>query len=270
MDIQLFEKLAFEVWRVASDYLLFAGSAFLLFYVVLRKPLWFRKVQQKMPSYKDYIRNVIYSTLFMVISGVFIVLTFYVGKDYNNVYMDINEHGTIYYVFTFLWMFALHDTWFYFVHRAMHHPVLFKHVHLIHHRSTNPTPLTAYAFHPLEAFLEAIIVILIAFTLPVHVSAIIFYGLFQIVYNAYGHSGFEILPKGFHKSWFGKWVNTSTAHNLHHHKFNGNYGLYTLFWDRLFGTVRDDYNSTYEEVTGRSRKPATTPEFSSVKNGQNV
>lgn len=97
---------------------------------------------------------------------------------------------------------------------------------------------------------------IIAFTLPVHTSAIIFFFVFQITYNVYGHLGFEIFPKGFHKSSIGKWFNTSTAHNLHHHKFNGNYGLYTLFWDRMFGTVREDYDQTYERTTVKPKEQA--------------
>jgi len=261
MDIPFLDKFLFEVWRVVKDYLIFASSTFFLFYVVLRKPLWFRKVQQKMPSFSDYRRDVLYSILSTIISGLVIVLTFHVMSGYHHVYKDINKYGIAYYGFTFFWMFFLHDTWFYWMHRAMHHPMFFKHVHLIHHRSTNPSPWTAYAFHPIEAVLEAAILPIIAFTLPVHVSAIIFFFLFQIVFNVYGHLGFEILPKGFHKSRFGKWFNTCTAHNLHHHKFNGNYGLYTLFWDRMFGTVREDYDSTYEAVTTRSRKEAAAPGF---------
>ena len=62
------------------------------------------------------------------------------------------------------------------------------------------------------------------------------------------HLGFEIYPKGFHKHWLGKWINTSVAHNLHHKKFDGNYGLYLLFWDRIMGTLRKDYDDTFESV----------------------
>ena len=28
------------------------------------------------------------------------------------------------------------------------------------------------------------------------------------------------------------------AHDVHHHKFNWNYGQYIMFWDRVFGTFR--------------------------------
>jgi len=253
MELQLLEKLSFEILRIARDYFIFAGVTFLLFYILLKKPLWFRKIQQKMPSYKDYRRDVLYSLVSMFISGVTIVLTFYIGGKYNNVYRDINDYSIAYYLFTFVWMFFLHDTYFYWMHRAMHHPLLFKHVHLIHHKSTNPSPWTAYAFHPLEAIAEACILPIIAFTLPVHTSAVIAFFVFQISYNVYGHLGFEILPKGFHKTRIGRLVNTSTAHNIHHHKFKGNYGLYSLIWDRLMGTVREDYDTTYEHVTNRPR-----------------
>tara|TARA_B110001450_G_C17538428_1_gene447614 strand:+ start:480 stop:671 length:192 start_codon:yes stop_codon:yes gene_type:complete len=43
-----------------------------------------------------------------------------------------------------------------------------------------------------------------------------------------------------------KWINTSVAHNLHHKKFDGNYGFYFLFWDRIMGTLREEYDKTYE------------------------
>jgi Delta7-sterol 5-desaturase len=265
MDTQLFEQFSHEIFRVAKDYFVFASATFFLFYVVLRKPLWFRKIQQKMPSFKDYRRDILFSLVSITISAITIVLTFYVGSKHNNVYHDINEHSIAYYLFTFVWMFFLHDTYFYWMHRAMHHPLLFKHVHLIHHKSTNPSPWTAYAFHPLEAISEAFILPLIAFTLPVHTSAVIFFFVFQISYNVYGHLGFEILPKGFHKTWIGRLVNTSTAHNIHHHKFKGNYGLYSLLWDRLMGTVREDYDATYEKVTSRPKNVVDESELSTAQ-----
>jgi sterol desaturase/sphingolipid hydroxylase (fatty acid hydroxylase superfamily) len=260
MDAQLFEKFSYAIFRVAKDYFIFASVTFFLFYVVLRKPMWFRKIQQKMPSFNDYRRDVLYSLVSIIISAITIVLTFYIGRDYNNVYRDIDQYSTVYYLFTFVWMFFVHDTYFYWMHRAMHHPLLFKRVHLIHHKSTNPSPWTAYAFHPFEAIAESCILPIIAFTLPVHISAVIFFFVFQISYNVYGHLGFEILPKGFHKTRIGRLMNTSTAHNIHHLKFKGNYGLYSLIWDRLMGTVREDYDATYEKVTSRPKNEAEQSE----------
>jgi len=51
----------------------------------------------------------------------------------------------------------------------------------------------------------------------------------------------------------GKWVNTSTNHNQHHQYFKGNYGLYTLIWDRVFGTIRSDYEQHFESIKMRKQ-----------------
>jgi len=46
-------------------------------------------------------------------------------------------------------------------------------------------------------------------------------------------------------------VNTAVAHNQHHKYFKGNYGLYLLFWDRIMGTMRDDYDEAFDQVKSR-------------------
>ncbi len=129
----------------------------------------------------------------------------------------------------------------------MHHPKLYRFVHLVHHQSRNPSPWAAFAFHPLEAVVEAGIVFVIAFILPFHGTALLAFLIFMTFYNAYGHLGYELYSKNFLRSALGRWVNTSVAHNHHHEKFNGNYGLYFLFWDRWMGTLREDYDAVFVE-----------------------
>lgn len=241
-----------EAGAILTDYFTFAGMAFILFYFLLKKPMWFRKVQKKLPSLSDHGRDIFYSLISVTIFATMGLLTMFWYESYTNIYDDFEGWGWPYYIFTWVWMFLVHDTYFYWMHRAMHHPKLFKYVHLIHHKSHNPTPWTAYAFHPIEGFMEALIIPILAFTLPLHNTAMASFFLFQILYNIYGHLGFELFPKNFHKSWLGKWVNTSVAHNQHHDKFHGNYGLYFLFWDRAMGTLRKDYDALYEKTTNRS------------------
>jgi sterol desaturase/sphingolipid hydroxylase (fatty acid hydroxylase superfamily) len=77
----------------------------------------------------------------------------------------------------------------------------------------------------------------------------------MIVYNVYGHLGYELYPKGFNKHWLGRWINTSVNHNQHHQYFTGNYGLYFTFWDRIMGTIRKDYDQRFEEVTNKRKEP---------------
>ena len=249
MEMSMLEFWWIEVVGTVTDYFMFAGGLFFLFYVILKNPLWFRKIQKKVPKMTDYGRDIMYSMISVGIFGTVAVIVFYFNGDHTNQYQDINEYSITYYAFTWVYMFLIHDTYFYWMHRMMHHPTLFKKVHLVHHMSNNPSPWTAYAFHPLEAILESMIVPILAFGIPVHGPAVGSFLLFQIIYNVYGHLGFEIYPKNFHKTWIGKWVNTAVAHDLHHKGSRGNYGLYFLIWDRMMGTLRSDYDATYEATT---------------------
>ncbi len=256
MTETIFEFWIREAGSIVTDYFKFATLAFVIFYIVLKKPMWFRKVQQKMPKLTDYGRDIFYSLISVTIFATVALITYYFLDDYTNTYPNISDYGWGYYLFTWVYMFFIHDTYFYWMHRGMHHPKMFKYVHLIHHKSTNPSPWTAYAFHPLEATLEALIIPILAFSIPIHSHAIGWFFLFQIIYNVYGHLGFELYPKGFHKTWIGRYINTSVAHNLHHDKFHGNFGLYFLIWDRWMGTIREDYDVAYERTTEEKKELA--------------
>ena len=236
-----------SMYTVSARYFILAGVAFFIFYILFPKRFENIKIQKKIPKSENYYRDIRYSIIAMLIFATVGYITFTLLKPYNNInYGDIKN--PYWYGLSFVWMFFLHDTYFYWCHRAMHHPFLYKKVHLIHHKSTNPSPWTAYAFHPFEAIIETGIAPLIAFTIPVHRTAFFMFMLFQILYNVYGHLGYELFPKGFNKTRIGKYINTGTAHNQHHKYFFGNYGLYTLIWDRLLGTVREDYDETYDST----------------------
>lgn len=250
MDWQLYFQ---DVLIIGSRYLIIASIAFLIWYVLLRRMNASKKIQAKYPQFKDYAREIGFSitTIFVMSFIPAMVLGSPELSRHTKFYLDINQHSMVYFVLAFPLMAILHDTYFYWMHRLMHHPALFKIVHLVHHKSTNPSPFAAYAFHPLEAIVEAGIFLVFVFTMPVHLFHLLFFFLFMIVYNVYGHLGWELYPKGFSRHWLGKWINTSVNHNQHHQYFKGNYGLYFLFWDRLMGTIRKDYEERFEEVKSR-------------------
>jgi sterol desaturase/sphingolipid hydroxylase (fatty acid hydroxylase superfamily) len=248
-----FDQYFHVVSLITSRYILVAGAAFLFFYVLFKNKLFNKKIQNSLPKNKDYFREFAYSILTILIFGVIIINI--MGnpqiKQNTKVYDDIGQRGWLYYFTAFPIMLIIHDTYFYWTHRLMHHKRLFKIFHLVHHQSINPSPWAAYAFHPLEAIVENGIFIIFAFSFPLHKTHIPIFFLFSIIYNVYGHLGWELYPKGFSKSLIGKWMNTSVSHNQHHRYFKGNYGLYLLFWDRIMGTLRDDYDAVFEEVKNR-------------------
>lgn len=242
------------IWLIGGRYVMFAGLAFLFFYVIWRQRFFYKKIQSRFPRNTDYLREIFYSFLTIAIFALVSLFLFWnpVVSKHTTIYKSIADRGWLYYFAIYPLLFIMHDTYFYFTHRLMHHKYLFRWFHLVHHQSTNPSPWAAYAFHPLEAIVEVGIVVIFSFTLPIHKTHLLIFFLMMIIYNVYGHLGYELYPKGFSKSAMGKWINTSVNHNQHHQYFKGNYGLYFLFWDRVFGTVREDYDERFEEVKNRS------------------
>jgi Delta7-sterol 5-desaturase len=242
------DKFVYLLVDNAVKYFFISLPFFLVYYVFFRKKLSSKKIQEKFPKLKDYARELGFSTLSVIIFSVPPLVMLY-----STFYKHIDEHGILYFVLAFPLMLLIHDTYFYWAHRLMHNPRLFKWVHLVHHRSTNPSPWAAYAFHPLEAIVESLIFVIFLLTIPVHSIHLMWFFVFSLVYNVYGHLGFEIYPKGFNKHWLGKWLNTSVSHNLHHQYFKGNYGLYFTIWDRIMGTLRSDYDASFENLKKREK-----------------
>ncbi|MDH0675494.1 sterol desaturase family protein [Empedobacter sp. GD03861] len=234
---------------MAARYFFFSGMTFLLFYVIFRKNVVQLKIQKLFPKDKDYKREIQYSILTMFIfAGFAYLLSATSFWQYTRIYRDFNEHSIGYFIFSVVLAILIHDTYFYWMHRLMHHPKVFKYVHLVHHKSTNPSPFTSYSFHPFEAVVEAAVILVIVFLIPIHKFAIGLFLLFMIVFNIYGHLGYEIFPKWLLQSSIGKWFNTSLNHNMHHKYFNDNYGLYFRFWDEWCGTTHPDYQKKMNQM----------------------
>lgn len=242
----------------ANKYFLIAAPAFLVFYILLKKRIAFKKIQQRFPGIKDYGREIFFSTLSIIIFSFPPLLMLYSDsiRPHTTFYRDISEYGWVYAILAFPLMLLMHDTYFYWAHRLMHHPRLFKWFHLVHHKSNNPSPWAAYAFHPLEAVVESLIFVVFLLIIPVHTIHLTLFFIFSLVYNVYGHLGFELYPKGFNRHWLGKWMNTSVSHNMHHQFFKGNYGLYFIIWDRLMNTLHPNYDKTFEDVISRKKEQA--------------
>ena len=118
----------------ARNYSVIAGIAFLVFYVFLKKSIAFKKIQLKFPETKDYQREVFFSILSIMIftlPPVFMLLNNTI-RPHTYYYTDINEHNKAYFYLAFIIMIFIHDTYFYWIHRLMHHKSLYKLFHSVH------------------------------------------------------------------------------------------------------------------------------------------
>lgn len=233
-------------------YFIAASIAYLLFWVVFKKHWQHRMVQRKWPKASQKWSEFKYSMSTVVIFSLvgFSIVQLKLG-GYTQVYDHIADYSWGWFFGSIALMFIAHDGYYYWVHRWMHHPKLFKYVHLVHHKSTNPSPWAAYSFHPIEAVLEAFIYVIFVFAMPVHGLALMIFLISMIVRNVVSHLGMEILPRWFIRNKWLNWMTTTTHHDLHHKNFNTNYGLYFTWWDRWIGTEDKVYVQTFEEVTSR-------------------
>jgi Delta7-sterol 5-desaturase len=250
-----FRVFTFAFATSAIRYLLFAGVGYIVFYIFGRRALLHRKIQARFPQAADYLREIGYSLTTCLIFGVVAAVIFSPGlRHHTALYFSVKERGWFYFVATIPAMILVHDAYFYWSHRLLHWPPLFRLAHAVHHRSNNPSPWAALAFHPLEALVQAGVFILLAFIIPVHPLALLIFFLWTTLFNVVGHLGFELFSPRFSGSRWGRWVNSSTNHNLHHQRPHGNYGLFFRFWDEWMGTTHSNYGEVLRSVQEASSR----------------
>lgn len=257
----LFSGYLLTALTIFFRYAFFAGIAFSIFYVWRRKHYLRLKIQERFPKYQQIWREIIHSAYTAFIFATMGLGIYFLRQHgYTRIYTDIHDYSWGYLVFSFLFLVVLHDTYFYWMHRLMHHPRLFRLLHKVHHQSSNPTPWAALSFHPLEAILEIAIIPIAVFILPFHALVLLLFATWSLLWNIIGHLGFELFPKGFVHHPVFRWFNTSTHHNMHHHQVKCNYGLYFNFWDSWMNTNHHAYKETFDQIT-QKEKHVSKPVF---------
>jgi Delta7-sterol 5-desaturase len=119
----------------------------------------------------------------------------------------------------------------YFIHRALHHPLLYKSVHKPHHKWLVPTP---YAFYWIDGFLQSTPYHIFVFLFPLHKWTYLALFIFVNFWTVSIHDGYNAVP-----TWLQNIVNGSAHHTDHHLYFNFNYGEFFTFWDIIGGSHRN-------------------------------
>lgn len=216
-----------------------------------------RKIQERQVTTTDYRREVLASIRTTVIFAVVgLSLYFAAITGWVTVYPDFTVRGPVYFVVTLAAMIVAQDAYFYWTHRAMHHPRLFRTFHRTHHKSHTPTPWAAYAFDAPEALVHVAFVPLWVALVPMHDLAIYLFVTYQIVRNVIGHAGVEVSPVSGRPSRLFGWHSTTTHHDLHHQNAHTNFALYFTWWDRWMGTEHPDYQARLSDIASR---PCTLP-----------
>jgi len=160
-----------------------------------------------------------------------------------------------------LWAYAsghfIHEVGFYFAHRSLHWPPLYKLAHKLHHRNTNPGPWSGLSMHPIEHIIY-FSSILLFFVIPAHPIHMINLASRLGLAPAQGHTGFDRIQTGENASMDISYY----AHYLHHKYFEVNYADGMVPLDKWFGSFHD--GSPEKWPVGAVRVPHGTLQLQSV------
>ena len=143
------------------------------------------------------------------------------------------------------------DLVIYLQHVMVHAVPLLWRFHRVHHADLDYDLTTGSRFHTLEIILSMLIKFATVLLLGPPVAGVI---LFEILLNAsamFNHGNIH-LPSGVDR-WLRWLLVTPDMHRVHHsvedNEANSNFGFALPWWDRLFGTYRDQPREGHEGMT---------------------
>ena len=127
----------------------------------------------------------------------------------------------------------IYDFLFYWTHRVLHHPLVMRFSHGVHHQVRVPMAIDDFYLHPADATTMSVLFLLcIAIVGPVSTTTFIAVTAVWVFMNNAIHSGFNWPHPIFKLTNY--WART---HDVHHGiNRNANFGSFLPVWDMMFGT----------------------------------
>lgn len=173
-------------------------------------------------------------------------------KGYTLLYTQWDAYPLAWFGISLLLVLFLHETYYYWLHRWMHRPKIYRYVHKVHHDSITTSAWTSFSFHPIESLLQALIIPFLTFIIPLHVVAIGLLLTLMTLTSVINHLNTELYPSGANRHWFGKWWIGATHHSLHHTQFRYNFGLYFTCWDKWMKTESPEFHRLFDQKTQKA------------------
>ncbi|MFM2138336.1 MAG: hypothetical protein RJA57_643, partial [Bacteroidota bacterium] len=188
------------------------------------------------------------SGLLFGIAGAFLLWCWQQG--HTRIYLNRSDHPWWWIPVSFLLALAAQETYYYWFHRWMHIPAVFRVVHKWHHDSRIASPWTAFSFHPIEGMIQAAFLPLLVLLLPLHLYVLLLLLVVMSVTSVINHLDIEIYPAWFSRSFFFRTLIGATHHALHHKQYKYNFGLYFTWWDKWQRTESPSYDELIRKKSG--------------------
>lgn len=168
-------------------------------------------------------------------------------KGYSKLYDGLDDGpGMWYNIIQFPFFILFTDCFVYFIHRGLHHPLVYKTLHKPHHKWIMPTPYASVAFHPVDGWLQSVPYHVFPFLFPLQKFAYLGLFVFVQIWTVFIHDGEYVANNPI--------INGAACHSLHHLYFRHNFGQYTTLWDRLGGSYRRPNDELFHSESKMSQK----------------
>jgi len=141
----------------------------------------------------------------------------------------------LFHIFIFI---LVEDFLFYWSHRLLHHPKIYKHIHKKHHEFKSTIGIASEYAHPVESFISNLVPfisgpILVGLMSQTHAFTFWLWTLIRITETVDAHSGYCFPISPFNLLPF---QGGPERHEYHHFYNRGSYGSFFCFWDWVCGT----------------------------------
>lgn len=230
-------------------YLLLAWGYHELVYKKYGAKMPYRRLHEqiKLPQVKTEIWYSFLGAIIFAVSGTVMLICW--QRDWTLLYTQLGVWDILWMPVSFVLALFIHETYYYWLHRWMHQPGVLKHFHHIHHNSLYTSSFTSFSFHPYEALLQAIFLLLLVLVLPMHFFVLLALLLTMSITAVINHAGVEVYGSNTLQSSWAKWMVGATHHDLHHLRYKCNYGLYFTFWDVWMKTEDQSFAKRFEKHT---------------------
>ena len=127
------------------------------------------------------------------------------------------------------------DGLFYWIHRMLHHPVLYRLLHKKHHEFRATTIWASEYFGEVDFVLNVLPGVIPALLLGAHFAVLMAFTVIRQWQTVQSHSGYDLPFDPFNRGIF---HGGARRHDFHHTHNNGCYSDFLPFWDWLCGTDR--------------------------------
>jgi sterol desaturase/sphingolipid hydroxylase (fatty acid hydroxylase superfamily) len=128
----------------------------------------------------------------------------------------------------------IEDTMFYWVHRALHHPLLYGRCHKIHHEYKTTIGIASEYAHPIEYVIaDAIPFTTGPLLLGLHYYVFWMWMVLRVGETVDGHCGYDFPWSPYRLLPFS---GSADVHDFHHSHNMGNFATFFTYWDDIMGT----------------------------------